>query len=88
MDEWMGCINGFSRNIFWLRATLTKNVPKVIRGYFVEALERCWGCPRLVRTDMGTENVMIRGIQRYLRRDDVDDRAAERSYVTGASTAN
>ncbi|KAE8286914.1 hypothetical protein D5F01_LYC01366 [Larimichthys crocea] len=72
----------------WLRAARTNSDPKVIGGYFVETLERCGGCPRLVRTDMGTENVVVRDIQRYLRRDDVDDRAAERSYVTGASTAN
>lgn len=80
-----GCIDGFSRNIIWLRAALTNSDPKVIGGYFVEAVERCRGCPRLVRTDMGTENVVIRDLQRYLRRNDVDDRAAERSYVTGAS---
>ncbi|KAL2087589.1 uncharacterized protein LOC109138370 [Larimichthys crocea] len=83
-----GCIDGFSRKVMWLRAARTNSDPKVIGGYFVETLERCGGCPRLVRTDMGTENVVVRDIQRYLRRDDVDDRAAERSYVTGASTAN
>ena len=54
----------------------------------MEAVERCGGCSRLVRTDLGTENVVVRDIQRYLRRDDVDDRAAERSYITGPSTAN
>ncbi|KAM9735041.1 uncharacterized protein ACNS7B_014401 [Menidia menidia] len=83
-----GCIDGFSRNIIWLRAALTNSDPKVIGAYFVEAVERCGGCPRLVRTDMGTENVVVRDLQRYLRRNDVDDRAAERSYITGASTAN
>ncbi len=44
-----GCIDGFSRQVIWLRATLTNSNPKVIGGYFVEALERCGGCPRLVR---------------------------------------
>ncbi|KAK7895735.1 hypothetical protein WMY93_021060 [Mugilogobius chulae] len=37
---------------------------------------------------MGTENVVIRDIQRYLRSDDEDDRAGDGSYITGASTAN
>ncbi|CAL9706651.1 unnamed protein product [Knipowitschia caucasica] len=83
-----GCIDGFSRNIIWLRAAFTNSNPKVIGGYFVEAVERRGGCPRLVQTDMGTENVVVRDIQRYLRRNDMDDRAAERSYITGASTAN
>lgn len=83
-----GCIDGFSRQIIWLRVAYTNNDPKVIGGYFVEAIERLGGCPRLVRTDMGTENVAIRDIQRYLRSDDEDERAGARSYVTGASTAN
>ncbi|XP_019206659.1 uncharacterized protein LOC109196682 [Oreochromis niloticus] len=83
-----GCIDGFSRNIIWLRAAHTNSDPKVIGGYFVEAVESRGGFPRLVRTDMGTENVLVRDLQRYLRRNDGDDRAGDRSYVTGASTAN
>ena len=73
-----GCINGFSRNIIWLQATLTNSDPKVIGEYFVKAVERCGGCPKLVRTDMGTENVVVRDIQRYLQRNDVDDGAPVR----------
>lgn len=46
------------------------------------------GYPRLLRTDMGTENGVIRDIQLYLWQNDEDDRAGERSYITGASTAN
>lgn len=37
---------------------------------------------------MGTENALVRDIQQYLRRNDEDDRAGERSYITGTSTAN
>ncbi|CAJ1057660.1 uncharacterized protein LOC119777619 [Xyrichtys novacula] len=37
---------------------------------------------------MGTENVVVRDLQQHLRRNDVDDRAVEGSYITGASTAN
>ncbi|KAJ0060283.1 hypothetical protein NL108_007790 [Boleophthalmus pectinirostris] len=83
-----GAIDGFSRKIMWLRAAYTNNDPRVIGGYFVETIELLGGCPRLVRTDMGTENVIIRDIQRYLRSDDQDDRAGEGSYITGASTTN
>ncbi|KAF6721335.1 hypothetical protein FQA47_004064 [Oryzias melastigma] len=83
-----GCIDGFSRKIIWLRAAFTNSDPKVIGGYFLEAVEHCEGCPRITRTDLGTENVVVRDIQRYLRRDCDDDRAAERSHITGASTAN
>ncbi|KAF6722217.1 hypothetical protein FQA47_016494 [Oryzias melastigma] len=82
------CIDGFSRKIIWLRAAFTNSDPKVIGGYFLEAVELCEGCPRITRTDLGTKNVVVRDIQRYLRRDCDDDRAAERSHITGASTAN
>ncbi|KAF3851806.1 hypothetical protein F7725_005161 [Dissostichus mawsoni] len=78
-----GCIDGYSRRIIWLKAAFTNSDPKVIGSYFVEAIENVGGYPRLLRTDMGTENVL-----QFLRRNDEDDRAGERSYITGASTAN
>ncbi|KAI9531269.1 hypothetical protein NQZ68_000767 [Dissostichus eleginoides] len=83
-----GCIDGYSRRIIWLKAAFTNSDPKVIGSYFVEAIENVGGYPRLLRTDMGTENVLLRDIQQFLRRNDEDDRAGERSYITGASTAN
>lgn len=83
-----GCIDGYSRRIIWLKAAYTNSDPKVIGSYFVEAIEQAGGYPRLLRTDMGTENALVRDIQQYLRRNDEDDRAGERSYITGASTAN
>lgn len=83
-----GCIDGYSRRIIWLRAAYTSSDPKVIGSYFVEAIEQAGGYPRLLRTDMGTENALVRDIQQYLRRNDEDDRAGERSYITGTSTAN
>ncbi|XP_049322555.1 uncharacterized protein LOC125806138 [Astyanax mexicanus] len=83
-----GCIDGFSRRIIWLKASYTNSNSKVIGGFFVEAIERFGGCPRLVRADMGTENVTIKDIQMYLRRNNEDDRAGNASYITGTSTAN
>lgn len=58
-----GCIDGFSRKVIWLKAALTSSDPHVIGGYFVEALEQAGGGPRIVRTDLGTENVVVRDIQ-------------------------
>lgn len=83
-----GCIDGYSRRVIWLRAAFTNSNPRVIGSYFVEAIEQAGGYPRLLRTDMGTENVVLRDIQQYLRQNDEDDRAGERSFITGASTAN
>ena len=81
-----GCIDGFSRKIIWLKAAYTSSDPRVIGGYFIVAVEAFGGCPRIVCTDLGTENVVVRDIQTYLRSSDVDSRAGEKSYIAGAST--
>ncbi|XP_072220165.1 uncharacterized protein [Leuresthes tenuis] len=51
-----GSIDGFSRKIMWLNAYTTNSDPKLIGGYYTEAVERFGGCPRIVRGDLGTEN--------------------------------
>lgn len=82
-----GCIDGFSRKIVWLNAFTTNSDPKVIGGYFMEAVERAGGCPRVVRGDKGTENVKVRDVQHFLRRN-IQDGSSIASYIDGASTAN
>ncbi|KAB0799540.1 hypothetical protein PPYR_07420 [Photinus pyralis] len=48
-----GAIDGFSRHIMWLKAGRTASDPKVIGGYFLEAIEKYGGCPRrLHNTDV------------------------------------
>ncbi|XP_064193953.1 lysM and putative peptidoglycan-binding domain-containing protein 4-like [Anguilla rostrata] len=54
----------------------------------MEAVEQFGGCPRIVRTDLGTENVVVRDIQTYLRCSDVNSRSGEQSYIAGVSTSN
>ncbi len=54
----------------------------------MESVSSMGGCPLLVRADLGTENVRVRRFQRFLRRHGNDDRARERSYLEGPSTAN
>lgn len=54
----------------------------------MEAVEQFGGCPRIVQTDLGTENVVVQDIQTYLRRSDADSRSGEQSYIAGASTTN
>ncbi|XDV33831.1 hypothetical protein PO909_004099 [Leuciscus waleckii] len=83
-----GCIDGFSRKIIWLKAAHTNSNPAIIAGYFVESVQQTGGCPRIIRCDMGTENVIMRDIQMFFRRNDVDERAGARSCITGVSTAN
>ncbi|XP_055073955.2 uncharacterized protein [Misgurnus anguillicaudatus] len=83
-----GAIDGFSRRILWLNAYCTSSDPKVIGGYFLETVRTFGGSPRMLRADMGTENSVIRDVQRYLRRGDADPLAGERSFIYGKSTAN
>lgn len=61
-----GCIDGFSSKILWLEAYKTNNDPKIIAGYFVDAVVNAGGCPARVRLDMGTENGHIAELQRFL----------------------
>ena len=58
-----GCIDGFSRKILWLVAGHTNNNPRHVARNFVEYLKTYKRVPRVVRTDAGTENVMIHRIQ-------------------------
>ena len=62
-----GCIDGYSRKLIWLNVYHTNNDPKVIGGYFLEAVKECGGCPRVVRSDRGTENGHIRAFQEFFR---------------------
>ncbi|XP_061739265.1 uncharacterized protein LOC133556012 [Nerophis ophidion] len=82
-----GCIDGFSRKIIWMNAFTTSSDPKIIGGYYMEAVKKFGGCPRIVRGDRGTENVKVRDFQRFLRRN-IDDGSGIDSYIEGASTAN
>lgn len=62
-----GCIDGFSRKIIWLRASYTSSNSKVIGGNFFNAIHELGGCPRTVRTDLGTENKQMEHMQTDFR---------------------
>lgn len=82
------CIDGFSRNILWLEAGTSNNDPKVIANYFIKTVKNKGGCPKRVRTDLGTENVHIECMQKFLRRDGEDSLAGDKSYLSGKGTLN
>ena len=44
-----GGICGFSRHLLWLNVYHTNSDPRVIGGYFLEAVKSSGGCPRIVR---------------------------------------
>lgn len=83
-----GCIDGFSRKVIWLNAYYTSSDPRVIGGYYLEALEKQGGCPVIVRGDRGTENNSVCNYQRFFRRNGNDAFHGERSFLYGRSTSN
>ncbi|KAB0798511.1 hypothetical protein PPYR_09504 [Photinus pyralis] len=60
-----GCIDGFSRKILWLRAAYSNNNPRIICSYFLDTVTNIKGYPQSIRTDMGTENGLVKHVQEY-----------------------
>lgn len=83
-----GCVDGFSRKILWLTASQTNNNPRSVAYHFVKHLKKYKRVPRMVRTDPGTENVLIHRIQMGLRFPHVDNMSGINSVTIGRSTAN
>lgn len=77
-----GCIDGFSRKIIWLNAYSTNNDPRIVAGYFFNAIKEMGGCPFKMRGDRGTENVTVKQMQTQL----VHEHNGR--YLEGTSTAN
>lgn len=81
-----GCIDGFSRSVIWLEAYKTNNDPRVIAGYYMDAVIQHGGCPDRVRLDLGTENVHVAHMQRFLHFSDSEPEGDH--VIFGASTGN
>ena len=83
-----GAICGYSRRILWLEVLRSNNDPKIIAGIYIDTVKDFGGCPQRVRTDCGTENILVAAMQCYLRADGLDEWAGEKSHVYGSSPAN
>ena len=77
-----GGIDGYSRRIMWLILDRTNNDPSVTANFFVNCVEEVGGCPTLLRTDCGTENGVMAGIQCLFRADGNDEFAGVRSLMS------
>lgn len=55
---------------------------------FLNCVREVGGCPMRVRTDCGTENVLMSGMQCYLRANGTDHWAGDKAHVYGSSPAN
>lgn len=83
-----GCICRYSRRIIWLELVKSNNNPKIPARLYLDAVENLKGCPRVVRSDCGTENVIIAGMQSYFRADGNDEFAGTKAHQYGSSPTN
>lgn len=82
------CVDGYSRYILWLEVATTNNDPKVTANYFLETVKKYKCLPNFIRSDKGTENILIESLQICLRKDHEDEYSGERSYFKGKSVHN
>jgi hypothetical protein len=83
-----GCVDGFSRKIIWMKAGITNKNPNVIAWYYLEGVRQYNMYPQRIRADLGTENVGVAEIQKFLRRNHRDEQAANASFLYGKSVNN
>ena len=67
----LGAIDGFSRKVLQLNVTRSNNSSDNIAPYYLNAVEEFNGCPKVLETDMGTENGLAAAKLCYFR-DDIE----------------
>lgn len=82
------CIDGFSRKVLWLHVGRSNNNPAIIAGYYLKTIKRLNCVPRIVRSDRGTENGLVRLFQVALRLNHNDSLSGYCSFRYGRSTSN
>jgi hypothetical protein len=75
------CIDGYSRKIIWLRASYSNHKPGLIATYYLDSVSHFGGYPARVRTDCGTENVIVAAIQSTVT-------GSESGHLYGTSPGN
>ena len=83
-----GCTDGYSRKIICLKTVPSNNNPFIIGEICLEHLKQHEGCPSWIRTDCGSENVVLAAIQSYLRRNHLDKYTGLESHIFGTSHGN
>ena len=61
-----GAVNGFSRKVLWLTVVKSNNNPVVPAALYLRAVKEHGVCPILLKTDCGSENADMAGLQCYL----------------------
>ncbi|XP_062517895.1 uncharacterized protein LOC134193120 isoform X2 [Corticium candelabrum] len=77
------CIDGYSRKILWMKISPTNKDPSVVAEYYLDVVGDIGGCPRVLRSDHGTENCHLATAQITFRFYGTDALAADRSFRYG-----
>ncbi|CAH3180394.1 unnamed protein product [Porites lobata] len=72
----------------WLEVGSTNNDAAVIADHFLGCVCQMKGTARIVRTDLGTENVKVEVLQKLFRANGRDSFSGDKSFMNGKSTAN
>ncbi len=83
-----GATDGFSRLMIWLHAYSTNSNPKIIAGYFIEEVEKRMGTASRIHSDLGTENVTMAEMQKFLRWTMDRDGHFSNYFIHGSSNHN
>ncbi len=83
-----GCIDGYSRKILWLEVADSNHDPRLIASYYIKTITTMKGIPSGIRADRGTENVIVAGIQRWLRWSVFGNHGPHDSFKYVCSTSN
>lgn len=83
-----GAVDGFSRRVMWLKICPSNNDPCHVASLFYNCVKSNRGCPGVLWTDCGTENVTMAAMQCYFWGNGNDDQAGFNGHGYGLSPAN
>jgi hypothetical protein len=72
--------------VLWLKVGPSNNNPNIVASYYLDYISEMKGIPLVVRTDGGTENVLIHDLQNALRLHYAADGPA--GVIIGRSVSN
>lgn len=81
-------VDGYSRKVMWIELARSNNHPEITARYYLECVKEHGVCPLQTRTDYGTENGIIAGMQCYFRSEDNAPFPQDNAHVYGSSTRN
>ena len=76
-----GCIDGHNCKVLWLKVGKSNSSPKIIAIHFMELVTSLKICSQNVRTDCGTEKVLVATMQCFLRRNHNDELSSSRKSL-------